>query len=66
MSKCLYKKVDKTIVTNMAIRFVKSYPCCICGLEKTTMCNYKKQGACPIFKSLKQALKDVKEVQENE
>jgi hypothetical protein len=66
MSKCLHKKVDKITVTNMAIRFVKAYPCCICGLEKTTMCNYQKKSFCPIHKQLKQALKDVKEVQENE
>ncbi len=66
MSKCLHKKVDKIAVTNMAIRFVKAYPCCICGLEKTTMCKYQKKGACPIFKDLRQALKDVKEVTENE
>jgi hypothetical protein len=30
------------------------------------MCTYKNKGACPIYKQLKQALKDVKEVQENE
>lgn len=66
MSKCLHKKVDIEVVTNIAIRFVKSYPCCICGLEKTKLCDYKNKGACPIHKQLKQALKDVKEVQENE
>lgn len=66
MSKCLHKKVDIETVTNIAIRFVKGYPCCICGLEKTSMCNYQKKSFCPIHKQLKQALKDVKEVTENE
>lgn len=66
MSKCLHKKVDKITVTNMAIRFVKAYPCCICGLEETSMCNYSYKGSCPIHKQLKQALKDIKEVQEND
>lgn len=62
MSECLHKNVDKTTVTNIAIRFVKDYPCCICGLEKTEMCKYQKKAFCPIHKQLKQALKDVKEV----
>jgi len=58
----LNKSIDKAFTVNVAIRFVKAYPCCICGLEKTPMCNYKNKGACPIFKDLKQALADVKEM----
>ena len=65
MSK-LHKSVDKTFTVNVAIRFVKACPCCICGLEKTPNCNYRNKGACPIFKDLKKALADVKESEENE
>ena len=64
MSK-LHKSIDRTFTVNVAIRFVKACPCSICGLEKTPNCNYKNKGACPIFKSLKQALSVVKEVEKN-
>lgn len=55
-------KVDVANVTNQAIRYVKSNPCCICSCEN--FCPIKYKGTCKIWVNLKSALFSVDEVKE--
>lgn len=54
-----YIKENAKDYANMAIGYVKSFPCCLCANEKSDhSCwgGYKNKGACPIFKDLKRRL----------
>lgn len=50
---------NKTETVSQAIRFVKSYPCCICCGQG--WCGVKYKGTCKIYRELKCRLINVKE-----
>lgn len=55
-------KFDEVETTNQAIRFIKSNPCAICSCE--VFCTIKYKGTCQIWKNLKVAFVNVKEVKQ--
>lgn len=48
-------------IANQAIRWLKQTPCAICREEQ--MCNITYKGTCPVWRDLKSAFYDVKEME---
>ena len=54
-------KIDVPGTVNMAIGFLKGYPCAICQFEK--LCGIKYKGTCPVWKELKVRLHNVEKME---
>lgn len=62
MNKQLKNKEMVNNITNQAIRYLKSNPCCCCSVER--WCDVAYKGTCPIFKELKSRFSKIEEIDE--